>query len=178
MNQHEEQQMLSSLTNGLSALVSALQGVSPESSVAIPAPGKWSILQCVEHVALSEDFLFSRILAAEQTEAPLLNAEREARIAARGTDRTKPAEAPEPVRPRGVFATVDEALQHLLASRERTLQFVREHARDDLRCWIASVPPFGTLNCQEVLMLMAAHLFRHTMQMQEIEQSLCLDRQN
>jgi hypothetical protein len=120
-------------------------------------------------VALSEDYLFSRILAANQADSPLLDEAREARFVARGADRSRPAKAPEVACPRGTFSTLQDAIQHLIASRERTVQFAKDHAREDLHAWITSVPPFGAVNCYEVLLLMAAHLFRHAKQIDEIK---------
>ena len=169
MTEQEELGILDSLEKGPVALLEALSGVTGELAQRTPGPEKWSILECVEHVALSEDYLFSRILAADQADSPLLDEAREARIVARGVDRSRPAKAPEVACPRGTFLTLQDAVQHLLASRERTVQFTRDHAREDLRCRITSVPPFGAVNCYEVLLLMAAHLFRHAKQMDEIK---------
>ena len=76
------------------------------------------------------------------------------------------------VRPRGSFPTLADALQALLSGRQRTIQFVKDHAGEDLRCRVTSIPPFGTLNCHEVLLLMAAHLVRHAMQIEEIKAAL------
>jgi hypothetical protein len=73
---------------------------------------------------------------------------------------------------RGSFSTLQDAVQHLLSSRRRTVQFAQDHAQEDLRCWMTSCPPFGAVNCQEVLLLMAAHLFRHANQIREIKTSL------
>jgi hypothetical protein len=169
MTDQEKLGIVDSLERGPVALLEALSGVTGELAQRIPGPEKWSILECVEHVALSEDYLFSRILAANQVDSPLVDEAREARIVARGVDRSKPAKAPEVAFPRGTFLTLQDAVQPLLTSRQQTVQFAKDHAREDLRCRITSVPPFGAVNCHEVLLLMAAHLFRHAMQIYEIK---------
>jgi hypothetical protein len=169
MTEQEELGVIDSLEKGPVALLQALSGVTEDLSQRAPGPEKWSILECVEHVALSEDYLFSRILAADRADSPLLDEAREARIVARGVDRSRPAKAPEVACPRGTFATLQDAIEHFLAIRVRTLQFARDHARDDLRCRITSAPPFGAVNSYEVLLLMAAHLFRHAKQIEEIK---------
>ena len=130
------------------------------------------MLECIEHVALSEDYLFSQILAAKSADAPLVNAQREAQIVARGTDRSRPAVAPEMVRPRGAFSGLPEAVQHFQASRARTIQFVKDNSQEDLRSRLTSFPPFGTINCHETLLLIAAHPLRHAMQIAEIKAAL------
>jgi hypothetical protein len=175
MNENEEKQLVTSLVKGPAELQAALEGVTSEAATWTPGPGKWSILECVEHLASVEELLFSRMLAAEQADAPLINEGRETLIAARGSDRSRRVEAPEGSRPQGAFTNLGEALGQLLARRELTIQFVREHAREDLRSRIASHPLFGTVNCQEVLLLMAAHLFRHTLQVEEIKQAARFD---
>jgi hypothetical protein len=61
----EDEEMLASLEGGPVALSAALDGVSAELALRVPGPGKWSILECVEHLALSEAYLFSGIQAAQ-----------------------------------------------------------------------------------------------------------------
>jgi hypothetical protein len=90
MTEHDSLSILDSLQSGPGVLLDALRGVTSELAVRVPDPGKWSVLQCVEHMALSEEFLLSRLLAAEQSATPLVNEDREARLIARATDRTKP----------------------------------------------------------------------------------------
>jgi hypothetical protein len=168
MIEQEGLDILGSLEKGPVALLDALSSVTDELAQRIPGPGRWSVLECTEHVALSEDYLFSRILVANQADSPLLDEAREARFVARGADRSRPAKAPDVACPRGTFSTLQNAIQHILASRERTVQFARDHAREDLRSLITSVPPFGAVNCYEVLLLMAAHMLRHAKQVDEI----------
>jgi len=38
-----------------------------------PGPGRWSALECAEHVAVSEDFLFSQLIEARPAGVPLVN---------------------------------------------------------------------------------------------------------
>jgi hypothetical protein len=169
MTKTEEQEILGSLQQGLSAVAESLRGVSAVDARRAPAEGRWSMLECMEHVALSEEFLLARVLEANPVEAPQINVEREARITARGEDRSHRAEAPEPVRPRAVFSDQQTALDHFQSSRSKTIQFVKEHGREDLRARVTAMPNFGSLNCHEVLLLMAAHPLRHALQIAEIK---------
>src|ERR1035438_3437969 len=97
-----------------------------------PAPGRWSVVQCVEHVAVSEDFLLSRIIQAQSSGAPVVNQKREAAILARGADRATPVISPEVGRPMGRFATLADAVGSFLATCEQTVRFV-EACGEDLR---------------------------------------------
>jgi hypothetical protein len=121
----------------------------------------------VEHLAASEDYLFGQIVAASSG-APMVNEKREALIVARGLDRTRPVPAPEVGRPAGRFATLAEAVRHFLASRERTIRFV-ENCGEDLRSKLTSHPIIGSVNCQEMLLMIAVHPHRHVKQIEEIK---------
>jgi len=168
MREEERQAILASLNQGTAALLDALFGVTEEFAVRIPSPGRWTILQCAEHVAVAEDYLFSLITASKQTEAPLINERREALILARGADRSSKRDSPPDALPRGSYATLHEALQGFLAGRERTIQFVNTN-KEDLRSWITSHPLMGTVSCHEILLLMAVHPARHAKQIEEIK---------
>jgi hypothetical protein len=58
MKPAEKIQVLVDLESGRKSLLDALNGVTDEIARRSPGPGKWSILECVEHVAVAEDFLF------------------------------------------------------------------------------------------------------------------------
>lgn len=168
MTENERQEILASLKKGSTALLNALNGVTDEQAVHVPGPGRWSILQCAEHVAVAEDHLFSLITASKRSETPLINEQREVLIATHGPDRTTRRESPKDAKPTGRFSTLSEAVQHFLAGRERTIQFVNEN-KEDLRSRITTHPLMGTVNCHEVLLLMAVHPARHAKQIEEVK---------
>jgi hypothetical protein len=171
MNDHERQAILAALEQGSTALLGALHGVTEELSARVPGPERWTILQCVEHVSVPEDYLFSLITASKQTDTPLINEQREALILARGADRTTRRESPEGAKPTGRFSTLSEAVQHFQAARKRTIQFVNQN-KEDLRSKITTHPLLGLVNCHEVLLLMAVHPARHAKQIEEIKAAL------
>ena len=171
MEAHEKEEILAGLENGRKALLDVLSGLTEEVAARSPAPGKWSVLECVEHVAISEDYLFSQITASRYSHTATANKDREARILSRGMDRTRPGQSPEVVRPTRRFSTLREAVQHFLASRERTIGFV-ENCGEDLRSRLTSHPIVGTVNCYETLLMMAVHPRRHSKQIEEIKTAL------
>ena len=170
MKELERQEILASLEKGPPALSDALKNVTREMAVRVPGHGKWSILQCVEHVAIAEKYLLTQILAAQHTETPQINEQREAIILARGTERSRRVESPPEMLPRGRFSTLQEALQEFLAARERTIQFVRS-SYNNLRAEITSHPLLGAVNCYEMILLIAAHPLRHAKQIDEIREN-------
>jgi len=171
MEPDEKTKLLDDLQNGRKVFVDAVSGVTEELAARAPAPGKWSVLECVEHVAVSEDYLFSQIMAASTVEAPLINLEREARIVFVARDRSKKIQSPDAGRPSGRFSTLAAAVRHFQTARERTLLFVQS-CTEDLRCKITSHPMISKVNCYEVLLMIAAHPFRHAEQIEEIRKEL------
>jgi hypothetical protein len=167
MDKDERERLVADLESGRQTLLDALKGVTEDVAAQIP-PGKWSILECVEHLAVSEDYLFSQITASHSSPVPVVNEKREALIVARGMDRTKPVPSPEVGKPAGRFSTLAEAVESFLASRERTLRFV-ENCSEDLRSKLTTHPIIGSVNCHETLLMIAVHPKRHSEQIKEIK---------
>ena len=167
MDAGEKEELLGSLRSGQSALLETLAGVTEEAAARLPGPGKWSILQCVEHLAATESILFERVQAATHAGEPVVNTRREALIQARGADRRRPIQAPEAAVPAGRFSTLADAIREFVAHRRRTIDFV-ENATGDLRCDLTTHPIIGQVNCYEMLLMMAMHPQRHAKQIQEI----------
>jgi uncharacterized damage-inducible protein DinB len=171
MKEEERLSILSSLEQGAAELDAALEGVTDKQAAQIPGVGRWSILQCVEHVGTVENVLYSLIAGAQRADAPTINAQREALILARGADRTNKRESPAAALPHGRFAMLREALEAFRASRARTIELVNAN-EEDLRARVAVHPLMGLLNCHEILLLAAVHPARHAKQIEEIKQSL------
>ena len=129
------------------------------------------MLECVEHLTVSEEYLLSQLASARHSDATSGDREREPRIISLGVDRSKRISCPDVAQPTGRFTTLREALQHFLASRRLTIQFV-EHFDDDLRSNVTSHPLVGSVNCYEMLLIMAVHPRRHAEQVKEIQATL------
>jgi hypothetical protein len=171
MNAQEKRRMLALLEEGKRALLESLRGVTPQAALRAPSPEKWSILDCVEHVAVAEDYLLSQIRSATFSENPSILPQRETLLAERALNRSLRFESPEALRPAGRFPSVAEALEHFLATREHTVEFVRGD-RGDARRRVTSHPLIGPANCREMLLLMAMHPKRHAEQIVDIKTAL------
>jgi hypothetical protein len=171
VEKHEKERILADLESGRNVLLEALSGVTEDTAAVSPAPGKWSILECVEHLAVSEEYLFGQIEASHPSEAPIVNEKRESLIVARGLDRTRPVQSPDVGRPAARFSTLAAALQSFLAAGERTIRFV-ESCGEDLRAKSTTHPIIGTVNCYETLLMIAVHPHRHAKQIAEIKFAL------
>jgi uncharacterized damage-inducible protein DinB len=172
----EKQSLLESLNNGRDALETALAGVddalaSRKPPSRDPSNQAWSILDCVEHMVLSEQYLLSRLRIAQLSTDPP-HPSREAKIAARAADRARPIEAPSMSQPSGRYPGLHEALAAFDAVRAEILEYVN-NLTEDPRSLITDHPLFpGPVTCYETLLMIAAHPARHAKQILEIRQAL------
>ncbi len=167
MDAHDKQQLLNSLESGRAALIAALDGVAEDEAKLVPEPGRWSVLECVEHLFLVENNLLERVIASQPSETPVGSRALEERIRQRGADRSNRLEAPDQARPTGRFPTLAQALAAFLGKREQTIAYVRS-TNDDLRSRATTHPLIGVVNSYENLLIMAIHPHRHSAQIQEI----------
>jgi hypothetical protein len=171
MDENERHQILALLREGRAAVPAAVADIDEELARRIPAPGRWSILGCVEHIAFSEDYLFAQMGKAIASSSPAINPEREAKMLARGTDRSRRIESPPEGHPAGAFHTLSAAIVHFLESRDRTIEFVQNY-RGDLRAHMTWHPILGNANNYEMLLSICVHALRHVKQIQEIKTQL------
>jgi len=144
----------------------AVAGVSESLAKTRPEAERWSVLDCVEHVATVEEMFLKRLASGEHTEAPPEDNAKEASIAVRIVDRSTRRQAPETVLPKGRFTSLAEGLEHFEGARERSLQFARERAAE-LYALASMHPAFGPLNGVEALIIIASHSRRHAEQIRE-----------
>ena len=163
----EKEQLLETMGEGVAAFVRALSGCTEDLARLRPSPGKWSILECVEHVVIAEEYMRNQMLKATQAEEPAHNVRREQAILERGADRSRRVQAPDVAIPAGRFQSLEAAIQHFLSQREQTIRYVKECDRN-LRAMITSHPVLGTVNCHETLLLIAVHPHRHAKQIGEL----------
>ncbi|HXR39268.1 MAG TPA: DinB family protein [Terracidiphilus sp.] len=171
MEAHERQEILALLEQGRAALPAAVEGVTDELARRIPGEGRWSILGCAEHIAVSEDYMFAQMGIATTPETPVINREREAKMLARGTDRSRRMESPPEGHPTGAFPTLGAAIAQFIESRDRTIAFVRD-CQEDLRAKVTWHPILKEANCHEMLLSIGLHALRHVKQIEEIKAEL------
>jgi len=171
MEASERLQILTLLEQGRTALLAAVNGVTDDQANRVPSPGRWSIFGCVEHIAISVDYLFAQIVKATPSETPAINPDREAKMLARGADRSRRMESPPDGHPAGAFPTLASAVEHFLASRKRAVEFVRSDPQE-LRSKMTWHPILKDANCHEMLISICVHVLRHVKQIEEIKAEL------
>ncbi|WP_018629547.1 DinB family protein [Niabella aurantiaca] len=134
---------------------------------------RWSIAQCVEHIALAESGLWQWcMMTLKDDSAKLIKPGKlitNEQLIAAVTDRTKKAQAPEMLRPGNQFPGAKAALAAYISRRDSTIGYL-ETTRAPLRDHYMQTPA-GTLDVFQGLLLLAAHSERHTLQIEEVMKS-------
>jgi hypothetical protein len=170
INNGERDRAMSHLHSSRKLFLDATADLSPAQWNFKPAPDRWSIAEVAEHVALTEDFLFAygQKLLQGPAETKTVTSKDED-ILNNMVDRTKKAQAPEPLRPSRKWPNPQDAVAHFKASRDKTIAYV-EKTQDDLRHHYMSMGP-NTMDVYQLLLMIAGHSERHTAQINEVKAS-------
>src|SRR6266403_2394518 len=134
------------------------------------APDKWSVAECMEHIAAAEDFIRAMVVenVMKAPAAPDRDiAKIDAGILAMVPDRTNKVQAPDPLKPTNRFGSPEGSLKHFVESRATTEEFLKK--TPDLRGHAAENPMGGKWDAYEFILLFAAHSERHTKQIEEVK---------
>lgn len=168
MDATDRERILRELQAGRDALGAVLAGLDDELARRKPSPDAWSILECVEHMIESEQYLLTRLHAAEPSEQPFEKSRREEKIARLAADRTRRIEAPEQAHPKGKFESLSQALAAFDETRAEVVRWVQDCAGDPRRMMTDHPLIVGPVTCAETLVMIAAHPARHAKQIEEI----------
>ena len=170
MTDSEREFATKQLLEGRDAVVRAIDGLADAQLHFKPQPDSWSIADCVEHLAVTEDLMFALVSKGAPNPAGVpLDPVKDGRFSTAVVDRSRKVTAPTGVQPRGHFASTAEAVQHFRDSRERALAYTRD-CTHDLRRLFTPHPLLGEIDCYKCLLLLALHPARHAAQIEEIRQ--------
>jgi len=170
LTQAEKDKALQYLESTKQDVLDATKGLSTAQWNFKPGPDRWSIAECMEHIAAAEDFIRDNI-ANGVMKAPAVPGRDVAAIDAAIIEnvpaRKTKVQAPEAIKPTNRFGSPEAAIQHFVESRATTEEFLkttpglRDHAADS---------PMGTKwDAYEFILLIAAHSERHTNQIKEVK---------
>jgi hypothetical protein len=134
------------------------------------APDRWTVAECMEHIAAAEDFL--RAMIVEQVmKAPAAPGRDviviDEMIFTKIPDRSKKAQAPEPLIPTNRFGSPQGSVNHFVESRATTEDFLKK--TPDLRQHAVDSPLGVKVDAYEWVLFIAAHSDRHTKQINEVK---------
>lgn len=147
----------------------SLQGLSQAQWSFKAGPDRWSILECAEHIALTEDALLG-MLTQKAIQGPLTPEKNlkgnDDQVMKMIRDRSQKAQAPAELRPAARFKTPAEAWQHFNESRDRTVAFV-EKTGENLRGHTLKF--VNEIDAYQLVLIIAGHSARHTAQIEEVK---------
>jgi len=150
-----------------------INGLSKEQMSFKPAPNRWSVSQCLEHIIKTEKLLFGMTKTTLNSDP---NPERKSEIKmsdedliAGITDRSSKAQASESLMPNGTYESPEAALEAFDEQRDEIMDFINEQTEEDLRNHISD-SPFGPVDGYQSLLFIAGHTARHTLQIEEVIQ--------
>jgi hypothetical protein len=170
LSQADRDRAIAELTASRQQFLDSVAGLSPAQWNFKPDANTWSVAECAEHIAVSEDVIFGSVTKIVQGPADpdKKSAVTDDFILKGVADRTHKFQAPEVLRPTHRFATTQETIDHFKQSRERTIAYVRD-TQDDLRGHFFDHPVLKTLDTYQWILLLSAHSQRHTAQLNEVK---------
>lgn len=166
----DKDKALTALETSKKGVLDATRGLSEAQWNFKAAPEKWSIAECMEHIAAAEDFIRGMIVE-NVMKAPAVPdrdiAKIDAGILANVPDRTNKVQAPEPLKPTNRFGSPEGSIKHFVESRAITEDFLKK--TPDLRGHAVDSPVGGKWDAYEFVLLIAAHSERHTKQIEEVK---------
>jgi hypothetical protein len=151
----------------------SVAGLTPEQWNFKPAPNRWSIAECAEHIAISEDYIFgviqNQILKSPADPEKRAEVKDKDEAVVKGVpDRSQKFNAPEPIVPKKRWPDPETLIAHFKAARDAHIAYI-DTTQDDLRDHFGKHPAMGTLDAYQWILLMSAHTERHTEQINEVK---------
>jgi len=175
MTAQERAQLIQFLNDGRKEFLAAVSGLSDEQWKWKPAPQRWSVGECAEHIVLAEDSLWAKAQEALKNPA---SSDWEKQTAGKTelllrvmAQRQGKAQAPEDIVPSGKMPRA-EIMKRFAEERARTLQFA-ENSQVALKEHIAPhpFPIFNPLNAYQWVLYIPLHQMRHDKQIEEVKSS-------
>jgi hypothetical protein len=154
------------------AVVDTVKDLSPEQLAFKPAPERWSVAECLEHISVTEVALFGYITGKVLTTPAAADADRQAAagkddsVMTLVTNRTAKFRAPAEIRPTGRYATREAALQGFDDGRKKTIAYVKT-TQQDLRAHVLKGAA-GPMDGYQWVVYLSGHTRRHLAQIKEV----------
>ena len=175
LNSAEKKMVSKNLKATLKVLQKSVKGLNDAQLNFKAAPDKWSIKECVYHLALSETNLWGW---AQGTLAAPANPDKrkditisDEKLLGGVEDRTNKVKTSENFEPKNAkWASVPEALQFLRGERQKHIDAIKASS-EDYRNHVTEQSPVGPIDAYQIILLMSAHTIRHSKQIDEVKAS-------
>jgi len=170
LTQGERDRAMSYLHATQKQVTDTVNGLSPAQLAYHAGPDRWSVADCLEHLALTESGLFSMVTLQVMKSPPapemaeVTKGKDEAVVKAISSRDVK-AKAPEMFVPSNKWKTTAETLAAFRAARKTTIAYVQT-TPDTLRSHFTKQPM--PMDGYQLILTIGAHTERHLAQMKEV----------
>jgi hypothetical protein len=172
LSKKERKSAASLLEETESGVLNSVKGLSDAQLKFKPAPDKWSVEECLKHIAISEQLIWGMIdNGMKQAANPEKRSEikvTDEDIVKKLEDRSTKIKTMDPLKPENTpFTSGTDALSSFKDNRGKLIDYVKK-TQDDLRDHVL-ILPIGTYDCYQMILLIGAHSNRHTQQIEEVK---------
>jgi len=153
-------------------VTNAIKGLSEAQLNYKAGPDRWSIKECVYHIAVSEKNLWIMLETSLKSAA---NPEKRSEIKLTDEqisnmieDRSNKVKTVAPLEPvNAPYKSLDEALNYFKTARADHIKYLKS-TTEDLRNHVIQMP-FGWIDCYQLSLFISGHSNRHTQQINEVK---------
>jgi uncharacterized damage-inducible protein DinB len=136
------------------------------------ADDKWSVEDCVKHIAVSEKNLWSTVESSLKLPPnPELRAEikmTDEQVVKGTADRSNKVKTSDAFKPENTpFKSSTDALEAFKIDRQKLITYIK-NSNDDMRNHVSALP-FGNFDAYQMVLLISAHTKRHIQQIEEVK---------
>ena len=172
ISKSERKLAISLMKDTRNEVLKSVKGLSEAQLNYKAAPDRWSIKECMYHIAIAEKNLWGML---EMTMKSPGNPEKRSEIKVTDEDLIKKIEdrsmkvkTAEPFEPKNTpYKTLDEAIDAFKALRADHIKYMKS-TTEDLRNHVVQMP-FGMIDCYQFSLFVAAHSNRHRQQIDEVK---------
>jgi DinB superfamily len=172
VSKEERKYAMALMKDSYKEAVKSVKGLSDAQLNFKAAADKWSVKNCIYHIAATEKGLWGMFEGAMKA---IANPEKRAEIKVTDEqfvkmvgDRSNKVQAAEPFKPENIkYSTLDEALADFKSSRMAHIKYMKT-STEDMRNHVVQMP-FGWIDCYQLYLLIGAHSSRHTQQINEVK---------
>ena len=153
-------------------LLGAIKGLSSAQLNYKIAADKWSVQECIYHIAVSEKTLWA-MLEKSMKEPATPEKKKDLKVTDEQVvkmveDRTNKVKTFPPLEPQNTgYKTLEEAMNDFKTKRTVHIKYIKATS-EDLRNHFVQMP-FGLLDCYQLCLMISSHTNRHTQQLNEVK---------
>lgn len=160
------------MKNTKAGLQDALKGLSADQLDFKAAADKWSIKECVYHIAISENNLWA-MLEKSMREPATPEKKKDLKVTDEQVinmieNRENKVKTSSPLEPQNTgYKTLEEALNDFRTTRAAHIKYIKATS-EDLRNHFVQMS-FGLLDCYQLCLMISSHTTRHISQLNEVK---------